>query len=289
MNGGDAEAAIGLRNLWSLGEGLRLGTNLEHVHSLSGKADVENSAVALALEYVGSPLWKGSTRIELRDAASQQSLLHTVGVASKINREWTFLGRNTYSIQKNKGGERDGAGHVIDRMQAGVAFRDADTDKVNALARVEHREERDDTQPGLELKRSTELVSLHADWKPVRPFVLTGHYAAKWTKESSNGVASRYRAQLVSGRATWEFAPRWDIGLAASGLFGGQGRSKQYGLGLEVGYLVTTNLWVSAGYNLLGYHDDELATGESTQKGVYVRLRYKFDEAALGAGGEEKK
>ncbi|HET7403110.1 MAG TPA: hypothetical protein VFJ62_15050 [Usitatibacter sp.] len=57
LDGGDAEAAIGLRNLWSLGEGLRLGTNLEHVHSLSGKADVENSAVALALEYVGSPLW----------------------------------------------------------------------------------------------------------------------------------------------------------------------------------------------------------------------------------------
>lgn len=289
MNGGDAQAAVGLRNLWTLSDGLRVGTNLEHVHSLSGKADAENTAVALAIEYVANPLWKGSTRIEVRDAAAQESLLHTIGIASKINSDWTFLGRNTYSIQRNKGGQLDGAEHVLDRMQAGVAYRDTGTDKVNALARVEHREERDNTQAGIDLKRSTELVSLHADWKPRRPFMFTGHYAAKWTKEDSNGVSSRYKAQLASGRVTWEFAPKWDIGLAAGGLFGEVGHSKQYGLGVEVGYLVTTNLWLSAGYNVLGYRDDDLASGESTQKGAYVRLRYKFDEAVFGtANGEGK-
>ena len=93
----------------------------------------------------------------------------------------------------------------------------------------------------------------------------------------------------MSGRATWQFAPKWDIGLAASGLFGDQGHSKQYGLGVEVGYLVTTNLWLSAGYNVLGYRDDDLAAGESTQKGAYVRLRYKFDEAVFGTAGEGTK
>ncbi|HWH42910.1 MAG TPA: hypothetical protein VNU21_23885 [Usitatibacter sp.] len=288
LDGGDAEAAIGLRNLWSLGQGLRLGTNVEHVHSLSGKADNENSAVALALEYVGSPLWKGSTRIELRDASSQESLLHTIGVASRMNDDWTFLGRNTYSLQRNKGGATDGAEHVLDRLQAGVAYRDTATDKVNALARIEHREERDDTQVGIELRRSTELFSLHADWKPRRPFVFTGHYAAKWTRDDSNGLSSRYHAQLVSGRATWEFAPRWDVGFALAGLFGEPSGARQYGLGLELGYLMTTNLWVSAGYNVLGFHDDDLATGESTRKGVYVRMRYKFDETTLGMGEEKQ-
>ena len=109
------------------------------------------------------------------------------------------------------------------------------------------------------------------------------------TKENSNGIATRYHAQLVSGRATWQFAPKWDVGLAASGLFGEPGNAKQYGLGLEVGYLVTTNLWLSAGYNVLGYRDDDLATGESTQKGAYVRLRYKFDEAVFGTAGEASK
>jgi large repetitive protein len=288
ISGGDAEAAIGLRNLWTLATGLRLGTTLERVHSLSGTGQNENTAVALALEYVANPMWKGSTRLELRDGQSGQSLLHTVGFAARVAKEWTFLGRNTLSIQRAKGGERDGGERTLERLQAGLAYRDADTDRVNALARVEHREERDDTQAGVDLKRSTELVSIHADYKLNRPFTLTGRYAAKWTSERSNGISSKYRAQLASGRLTWEFAPKWDIGLAASGLFGEGGKGRQFGVGLEVGYLVATNLWVSAGYNVLGYKDDDLAAGEYTQKGAYVRLRYKFDEALFG-GAEAAK
>ena len=157
--------------------------------------------------------------------------------------------------------------------------------KVNALGRVEHKEERDDTQPGLALRRTVDLVSMHADWKPVRPFLLTGRYAAKWTKEDTAGITSKYRAQLVGGRATWEFAPKWDIGLAASGLFGERLASRQYAVGIELGYLLATNLWLSAGYNILGFHDDDLSAGEYTNRGAYVRLRYKFDESLLGGEG----
>src|SRR6185436_11903178 len=36
MSGGDAEAALGLRNLWSIAPGVKMGTTLERVHSLSG-------------------------------------------------------------------------------------------------------------------------------------------------------------------------------------------------------------------------------------------------------------
>ncbi|MEP7069408.1 MAG: SdrD B-like domain-containing protein [Usitatibacter sp.] len=289
ISGGDAEAAIGLRNLWSIAPGWRLGTTLERVQAFSGNGQNDNTAVAIGLEYVGSPAWKGSTRIELRDASTQQSLLHTVGFASRISREWTFLARNAISIQRNKGGELAGAQHLLERMQAGVAFRDADTDRVNALARVEHREERDDTRVGVDLRRSTDILSVHGDYKLSRPFMLSGHYAAKWTDETSNGIATRYRAQLAAGRATWEFAPKWDAGLAVSGLFGGASRSRQYAVGIEVGYLLATNLWLSAGYNVFGYHDDDLAAGDYTNKGAYLRLRYKFDEALLGTMGEGKR
>jgi len=285
LDGGTAEAAIGLRNLWSIADGLRVGTSVERVHAINGVSQNENTALALAVEYTASPLWKGSTRIEVRDATSQQSLLHTIGFASRVSRDWTILARNAFSIQRNKGGDLDGAEHRIERFQAGVAFRDSETNKWNALARVEHKDERDNTQATLDLRRTVELVSLHADWQPRRPFLVTAHYAAKWSNDNSNGLAARYQAQLVSGRFTWEFAPRWDFGIAASGLFG-QGGSRQYGTGIEVGYLLTTNLWLSAGYNVFGYHDDDLTAGEYTNKGAYVRLRYKFDETTLGMGAE---
>ncbi|MBL0140673.1 MAG: DUF11 domain-containing protein [Betaproteobacteria bacterium] len=282
MSGGDAEAAIGLKNLWTLAPGLRLGTSIERVHALAGTGQNENTAGAVALEYTANPLWKGTTRLELRDASTSESLLFTVGLASRIGRDWTALARNAYSLQRAKD---SGSEKVVERMQAGLAWRDTETNKWNALGRVEYRLEQDDTQVGLQLKSSTTLVSLHADWQPRRPFLVTGRYAAKWTTDNSNGLASKYRAQVVGGRATWEFAPRWDIGLVTSLLVGESFDSRQYGVGLELGYLVSTNLWVSAGYNVFGYRDADLSGADYTAKGPYVRLRYKFDESFLESAG----
>lgn len=289
MSGGDAEAALGLKNLWTLAPGLRLGTSIERVHALSGTGQNENTAGAVSLEYTASPLWKGSTRLELRDAATSESLLFTVGLAAKLDRDWTALARNAYSVQRAKDGGNE---KVVERMQAGLAWRDTATNRWNALGRVEHRLEQDDTQAGIQLKSSTTLLSLHADWQLSRPFLVSGRYAAKWTTDKSNGLATKYRAQVVGGRATWEFAPRWDLGFVTSLVVGDGTGTRQYGMGLELGYLVTTNLWVSAGYNFFGYRDADLAGADYTARGPYVRLRYKFDETALepaGVAGERAK
>ncbi len=274
--GGDTEAAVGLRNLWSIAPGVRVGTTLERVQSIAGTGMNENTAVTVALEYTAVEWWKGSTRVEVREGQASDSLLFTVGLAARLSRDWTALARNAYTRQRNGNG---GGEQVIDRMQAGLAWRDNDTNKWNALARVEHRLERNDLQQGLELRNETTLLSIHADWQLSRPFVVSGRYAAKWATDKSNAISSKYRAQVVGGRATWEFAPRWDLSLAASMMLGDSTASRQYGVGLELGYLLATNLWVSAGYNFTGYKDADLAGADYTSKGPFVRLRYKFDES----------
>ncbi len=291
LSGGDTEAAIGLRNTWLLAEGLKLGTSIERVHAVAGAGTNENTALAFGLEYTANPLWKASTRLELRDATASDGLLHTIGLASRLAPDWTLLARNTLSIQRNKAtGEgataTTGGEHVIDRLQAGIAWRDTAKNDKDLLARIELKTEKDTTQPGIELKRTTEIASLHGSWLPRRPFLVSGRYAAKWTDDRSQGLATKYRAQLVGGRFTWEFAPRWDFGLAASVLFGEGAGSRHHGLGIEVGYLLADNLWVSAGYNVFGYKDEDLAAGDYTVKGPYLRLRYKFDEQLFDSWGK---
>jgi uncharacterized repeat protein (TIGR01451 family) len=278
MAGGDTEAAVGLRNLWSIAPGLRLGTTLERVQSLAGMGQNENTAVTLAVEYTALEWLKGSSRIEVRDGTASDSLLFTVGLAARLSRDWTMLARNAYTVTRNGNG---GGEQVIDRLQAGVAWRDNETNKWNALARVEHRMERNDTQVGMDLRSETTLFSVHADWQPRRPFLVSGRYAAKWTTDNSNGLATKYRAQVVGARGNWEFAPRWDVSLVTSALFGESASSRQYGVGLEVGYMLTTNLWASAGYNFFGYKDADLAGADYTAKGPFIRLRYKFDETLI--------
>jgi hypothetical protein len=277
MSGGDTEAALGLRNLWTLTPGLRLGTTFERVQAIAGTDQNNNLAATFALEYTGSDVWKGSTRLELRKATTQESLLYTVGLAARVSQSWTALARNAYSLTRT-----EGAGdHVIERLQAGMAWRDTDTNKWNMLARVENRQERDESTPGVDLKTSTQIVSIHGDYQPRRPFLVSARYAAKWSEDNSSGLSTRYRAQVVGARATYEIGSSWDVGVVTSVLFGDGTHSKQYGVGFEAGYRVAQNLWVSAGYNFFGYKDSDMQGADYTAKGPYVRLRYKFDETSL--------
>ncbi len=276
ISGGDAEAAIGLRNSWTVAEGLKLQTGFERVHTLAGIGTGESTALTGGLEYTANPLWKGSTRLELREGQSQDSILSTIALASKLNRDWTVLGRNTFSLLKNKGQAK--GENKQERLQLGLAYRDTDSDTWNALGRIEHRTESDTTQPDIVLKRSVEMISLHANWQPRRPFTFSARYAAKWVNENSNGLASKNNTQLVAGRAVWEISPRWDVSLNASTLLGRGAAAKQYGLGAELGFMVMENLWLSAGYNWFGYKDQDLTASDYTNKGVFLRLRYKFDE-----------
>ena len=49
--------------------------------------------------------------------------------------------------------------------------------------------------------------------------------------------------------------------------------------GVEGGRIMASNLWFGAGYNVSGFSADPSLAGSSvTQKGFFIRMRYKFDE-----------
>ena len=279
FSGADTEAAIGLRNNWTVAKGLRLTTSLERVHVLNGLKTNESEALALGLDYTAPKTWKGTSRLELRKATTSESLFSTLGLAAKLDRDWTLLTRNSLAITRNIGslsGER-----LQDRLQAGIAYRDTATDVWNALARIEHRHERDSTVAIAPVNRDVELAALNGNYQPIEPLILAVRAAAKWVTDRSAGLATKSAAQLVGGRATYDLTHRWDMGLIGNVLLATGARTRQYGVGAEVGYLVTGNLWLSAGYNVFGFRDADLAGTDYTNRGVFLRLRYKFDEDLL--------
>jgi hypothetical protein len=56
---------------------------------------------------------------------------------------------------------------------------------------------------------------------------------------------------------------------------------RQWALGMEAGYRVIKNTWLSAGYNIRGFSAGDL-TSDYTNRGIYLRLRLKFDEGWFG-------
>jgi hypothetical protein len=296
----NAEAAIGVRNFWTLSEGLRYSLGFERIQPLSGDG-FQAMAATLGLDYTANPLWKGSARLEGRrdenPADPTTTWLNTLGLARKLDRDWTFLGKNIYSLTDHTAV----ADQVNERLQLGVAYRDTDTNRVNWLSRYQYSYYKNDPALGtvtdsnantLTLAEPLKVVhelSTHVDYHPAKPHTFNAGYAARWVKDTFAKVdgtrqQSNYLEHWVHGRYMYDITERWDMGLLGTIKYnpnadGLTTHTREYGAGIETGYLMYQNLWVSLGYNFLGFRDREggLADENYTSKGVFLRMRYKFD------------
>ncbi|MGH7645885.1 MAG: hypothetical protein ACREMR_09900, partial [Gemmatimonadales bacterium] len=273
FNGREAEAAIGLRNRWPVGPGLVFNTSFERVEPLRGGGQTA-TAVTGAVEYTRNPLWKGTARAELRSSASGDSWLGTVGYGRKVSRDFTLLGRGLFSTV--------GDAETRARAQLGVAWRQTDVDRWNALARYEYRYEHL-TPSGLpEATRGAHVFSTDLNFQAGRRVGVTGRYAGKIATDESDSMRTRQAAHLFSGRAVVDLTEKWDAGIIGS-LFGdGDFSTREYGLGVEVGRRVARNLRIALGFNLFGFRDADLTGVNATQQGLYIDLGWKFDESLFG-------
>jgi hypothetical protein len=271
-----------LRNNFNIGSGWRALASLERVSIMSGSSR-EATAIALGADYPGGNLWKASARVEARrlddnpttaDNDPADSLLATASAARKLNRNWTGLAR-IYTLRSD---DRAIAGNQSQvRLQVGAAYRPVDTNRFDALTKLEYRDERNAELVTPE-NRKVWVASLHGNYHPSRPWWFSGRVAAKSVNETLAGVPDSYRAWLLGGRVIYDMTEKWDVGLMASVLGSPQGNSRQWAAGLETGYTLRQNLWISLGFNWTGFSDRDLAGSNYTQQGLYIRLRYKFDE-----------
>ncbi len=273
-SGEDVQAALGLRNGWMLRPGLRLVTNVERLTASSGNA----KAAGVGLEYTGSELWKGSGRVEWRQDDNNTNHLVTLGVARKLDRDWTLLARDYFNQVQPR--TAAGTDQRQNRFQLGFAYRPVDNNRFDALGTLEVRNE---YRAGADaIDRDVRIASLRANYHPSRPWWVSGRFAHKRVNELLLGtVRDNYSATLLGSRVTYDITNRWTLGGQFS-VLQGSGGSRQYAYGVEVGYVVMDNLWATLGYNWRGFSDRDISN-EYTNRGWVLGLRYKFDEDLFGS------
>ena len=295
IDGRSAQAAMGVRNTFKVSDQVRLTVGIEHTQALGAASNSVNSgtgasgalgastAVISGAEYLSDTI-KASGVAEARNGSDANTRLFSAGAGYKLNADWSLLARSVISDRQEQGANAGNNRRLL-RHQIGVALRPVGQDVWNALARYEHKSEHVNvnvsgaaTLPGI---YSTDMVSALLNVNPARRRYLTARYAGKISRIGDGVLASNYWAHLAQGRYTQDINSDWDIGVQAGVLYG-QGGALQRALGVDAGYQVAKNLWASVGYNVVGLSDRDLTAGEYTSKGVYIRLRYKFDETALG-------
>jgi hypothetical protein len=294
-----SESAIGVRNLWNIAEGLRFSTGFEYLRAHEGDG-ISATAATFGVDYTANPLWKGSGRLEARrdnnPIDQTTNWLSTFGLARKLDRDWTFLGKNIYSFTDHAAT----VDQVNERFQMGFAYRDTDTNRINWLSRYQYSYSKNDPALGARaddagviyndkpLSISHEL-STHVDYHPSKPHTINGGYAVRWVRDTlelpkdHTRQKSNYLQHWLHGRYIYDVTERVDLGLLGSVKYspysdGISTRAREYSLGAEIGYLMHQNLWASLGYNFIGFKDpDGLSEDNYTTKGPFLRLRYKFD------------
>ncbi|MGZ9711398.1 carboxypeptidase regulatory-like domain-containing protein [Glaciimonas sp. GNP009] len=278
IDGRDAQNAFGLRNGWNVASGLRLNTTFERTKALSGSNTDEATAVTGQVEYLANTRWKGGAGLELRRSALEDAMLNTLGLAFKLDHDWTFLGKSAvYMVTGRNGNSTNG---VRARQRLGMAYRQTKRNKLNALAYYEHRVENGRLAAIQATTRHVHLISSHASYRPYDALTVSARYAFKHVTETGHGQRSAMHGHLLSGRLARDITAKWDAGIAGSFFTSSLGE-RLHAIGVEAGYQASQDLWVSVGYNVFGFEDREFSQLANTSRGMYFRLRYKFDESSL--------
>lgn len=271
IDGPSNQAALGLNNNWKLNEKLGLTSKIERVQVLDGVDEDESFAIALGLSYTNNKNWQGNMRVERRISDAENTWLGSIGFARRLGNNWSLLAKNIYNLQTSNDDR-----WLRNRTQIGLAYRPALTNRWNSLWKYEYRLEEKETE-GYE--RFSHIFSTHLHYQLTPSLLSSSRLAFKTVEEHLDDTIYRYNGYLASLRLTQDLGSRFNVSLLGTATGENDFDSFSYGLGGEVGVILKKNLWFAVGYNVFGYKDEDFAAQEYTSEGLYLRLRYKFDES----------
>jgi hypothetical protein len=210
-----------------------------------------------------------SSRVELRDNDEDQTWV----LASSATRELSDKFSLAATARGHITNPSDGTGSE-QRYEArlGAAWRPRNEDTVvfNRLDIVK-------TKPlnGIDttkLVNNAAMNTMVTDRWQLSTNVGTKHVATKLTDETLSNWT-----HLVGAETRYDVTERIDLGLRGSVLSSKSGGTA-YSWGPSVGVSPVDNVWISAGYNVQGFKDNDFEAAEYARKGAYLQLRVKFDQ-----------
>lgn len=86
---------------------------------------------------------------------------------------------------------------------------------------------------------------------------------------------------LIGAEYRHDLSDWLDAGLHGSVLHSMETRTTRYSAGASIGFTPFDNGWISVGYNLAGFEDEDFSANGYTDQGAFVQFRMKFDANTL--------
>lgn len=306
-NAASTQGALGINQRWQVLPGLRMSFGYEHIFgsfattTATGTSFLQPFAVGqssssltfqngnsynVGLEYTDNPDFKASARFEHRNDNVSSNTVFTASALGKLSPAFTML----FNYQQSSAANQliSGLG-TISNLKVGLAYRNPDDDKFNALLRYEYRQNPSIVPEAL-------LIGSGSGYTD-HTFALEAIYAPNWQWEFYGKLALRNSTTTIAKdftgvsntnlsqfRATYRLG--YNVELVGEARLLNQPTAGYSELGLvgEVGYYLTPNLRLAVGYSSGSVNVDRDFSGSRAASGLYAGITVKLNELFDGFG-----
>lgn len=285
-------ATVGVDQVWRVNDAWTLGGGFARRSNIDGDdapLDVTADAAVSPLEDgVRSPLTQaeaytsgylgasyqtdsmaGSARLEARDSASGRRLVAVLGGAREITKTLSFS-----AAARHQDETLDGQPDLKETdVRIGAAWR-AKGDGVVVLNRLDIGQS---TEEGVQ-DRSKIVNNLAVNAMVTDKTQVSVYHGIKHVEAEFAGATASGTTHLVGAEVRHDVTKKIDLGLQTTWSSNDGSGTQAWSFGPSIGVTPKENVWVSLGYNVSGFEDEDFEAAKYRSEGPYIKLRAKFDQ-----------
>ncbi|NMF81761.1 TonB-dependent receptor [Nodosilinea sp. P-1105] len=291
--------AIGINQGITLAPGLRANLSYEHTfgngfgttaagsqfaqpfavgQSAAGLGLAAGHNFSVGIDYTGNPDFQANAQLQHRTSSAGSNTVFKASALGRLTPSLTALANVQRASASNQGLESLGAST---NLRLGLAYRDPDNDRWNALLRYEYRRNPALVPESILFGRGTgsedHVLALEAIYAPSWQWEFYGKLALRHsTAYLADDFFSSSTVGLGQVRATHRFNYRWDVSAGARWISQPTAGYSEMALNLEAGYHLSPNLRLAGGYTFGRMSDRDFSQSRSAG-GPYLGISLKLD------------
>ncbi len=291
-NGQRVYAIFGLGQSWQVNENWSVDGSLDRSYTVKAPAysfndnvpaahgsDDDFTALSLGATY-SKDNWTWWNRVESRHAESEDKFGISTSVVGEPRSGVAVSAKALAFMTDTVGGTRRTDGNI----RFGLAYR-PNASRWVTLDRLDFYFDREQNSPS-GYNNWRVVNNLHSNYKLSNKAQTSFYYGLKYVRENISGTRYDGFTDLIASETRYNINKNWDVGVHGSMLHSWNSQNLDYSTGASVGYSPMTNAWISVGYNLVGFEDEDFDSAHYTAQGAYIRFRIKFDQQSVREAAE---
>jgi uncharacterized repeat protein (TIGR01451 family) len=283
-----AFANLGLRQTLNLNKKWGVDAGLDHSRTVdkpgstpfnvnvpsSSGSNYDFTAVSMGTTYKEKS-WSWTSRVEVRYAENEDKWGVTTGIYSEPA---SGIGLSA-GIQLFRTEAESGSDATDADIRFGLAYRPKKTRWI-ILDRLDLKvDEKEDSNSNFENCRI--INNMNANFKPDSKTQISLQYGLKYVMDTIDADHYSGYTDLMGVEGRYDLTKQWDVGLRSSVLHSWRSDEIDYSSGVSIGHNVVKNVWLSIGYNFLGFEDEDFSRADFTAQGPFIQFRFKFDQKSV--------